>query len=610
MKYSRLLMVFCLAITLSACGGGGETDTPIADKVVEDNDSTDAGDGSTDGGGGSTDGGDGSTDGGGGSTDGGGGSTDGGGGSTDGSDGSTDGGGGSTDGGDGSTDDGGGSTDGSDGSTDGSDGSTDGSDGSTDEEDDSSPVENSLFASKPNIILVMTDDQGLGDLSYTGNQILKTPHIDSFANNAVRFNDFQVSPTCAPTRAALMSGLAPFKVGVTHTVNQRERMVLSVVTMPQTLQSAGYETALFGKWHLGDEEEYLPQARGFDEVLMHGAGGIGQASLGDFPTNTNNQYFDNVLLHNEQIVETTGFCTDVFFDASLSWIKKQHDEKKLYFAYLSLNAPHGPPIAPDDYKQRFLDDGYDDLTAARYGMIENIDDNVGRLLVKLEQWEALDNTLIIFMTDNGMSMNTIYKDGVSELPFNAGLNGGKNTVHEGGTHVPMYWQWPGVLEQNVDINTLIAHLDLYPTLIELAGVQITEDTQDLDGRSLLPLLNNPEAPWEDRQLFFHTGRWNTDEREAAKYGNYAVRTQQWRFVNNSELYDISVDPGENNNLAESHPELVNSLRSAYEEWWDSTIPLMVNEGLPRVYKADQPLNKRYYQQLEDQGIPLWNPTTF
>jgi len=464
-----------------------------------------------------------------------------------------------------------------------------------------------LPGSRPNIIIVMTDDQGLGDLSYTGNKLLKTPNIDRFAKDSVRFNDFQVSPTCAPTRAALMSGRSPFKVGVTHTIKQRERMALDVFTMPQALQSAGYETALFGKWHLGDEEEYLPQERGFNEVLMHGAGGIGQTTLGDFPPNKENLYFDNVLLHNKMIVQTEGFCTDLFFNSALAWIKKQHDAKKPYFAYVSLNAPHGPPVSPDKYKKRFLADGYDDLTAARYGMIENIDDNVGLLMMKLKQWEALDNTLIIFMTDNGMSMKPMIKNGMKISPYNAGLKGRKNSPFEGGTHVPMYWQWSGVLDKNVDINELTAHLDLYPTLTELVGVKLPKKMQPLDGRSLLPLLNTSNPIWDNRELFVHIGRWKTGERAAAKYGKYAVRTEQWRFVNNKELYDINLDPGEKNNLADKYPQIVSSLRSKYEQWWNSAIPLMVNENLPKVGRSDQPLVKRYNKQLEENGIPFWRP---
>ncbi|MDG2213088.1 MAG: sulfatase-like hydrolase/transferase, partial [Verrucomicrobiota bacterium] len=179
-----------------------------------------------------------------------------------------------------------------------------------------------------------------------------------------------MSPTCSPTRAAMMSGRYPFEVGVSHTIMQRDRLAPAVVTFPQALQNAGYQTGLFGKWHLGDGEKYLPGKRGFHEVLMHGAGGIGQYGFGDFKENSNNKYFDNVLLHNDTIDKTKGFCTDLFFHAALSWMKIQLNSERPFFTYLSLNAPHGPLIAPEKYKKRFLDAGYDKSTAARYGMIE------------------------------------------------------------------------------------------------------------------------------------------------------------------------------------------------------------------------------------------------
>jgi len=212
----------------------------------------------------------------------------------------------------------------------------------------------SLKNSRPNIILVMTDDQGMGDLSCMGNIVLKTSNIDHFYEKAVRFTDFQVSPTCAPTRSSIMSGRVPFKNGVTHTIFQRERMALDVFTLPQALQSAGYKTGIFGKWHLGDGDEYLPTNRGFDEVLIHGSGGIGQVQYGDFPPNANNPYFDNVLLHNKIIVQTKGFCTDLFMHAALAWIKKQNKTSDPYFAYIALNAPHFPFVAPAKYKKCFL----------------------------------------------------------------------------------------------------------------------------------------------------------------------------------------------------------------------------------------------------------------
>ena len=467
-----------------------------------------------------------------------------------------------------------------------------------------------LEGSRPNIILVITDDQGMGDLSCMGNEVVRTPHIDQFYEESTRFTDFQVSPTCAPTRAALMSGRFPFKVGVTHTIMQRERMALDILTMPQVVQGAGYATGLFGKWHLGDELEYLPQNRGFDEVLMHGAGGIGQTRLGDFPANGENVYFDNVLLHNDTIVQTTGFCTDVFFDAAEGWIKRQHESKQPYFAYLSLNAPHGPMYAPDEYKSRFLDAGYDEDTAARYGMIENIDDNFGQLMSLLKNWGALENTLIIFMTDNGMSMKAIKRKVEKMLPFNANLRGRKNSPNEGGTHVPAFWQWQGVLGAGVDIDGLVAHIDLYQTFSALAGATLPNDMQALDGRSLLPLLENSNAEWADRELFFHCGRWKEGERDKHQYLKSGMRTQRWRFVNNQQLYDIQKDPGETKDVSAQFPEVVSQMRRAYDQWWESALPLMVNEGLPRVAAGDQPFAKRYEAQKNEQGIPAWTPEKF
>ncbi|MDO6739322.1 arylsulfatase [Wenyingzhuangia sp. 2_MG-2023] len=465
----------------------------------------------------------------------------------------------------------------------------------------------SLKNTKPNIILVMTDDQGMGDLACMGNQVLKTPHIDEFYGKSTRFTDFQVSPTCAPTRSALMSGARPFEVGVTHTIMQRERMSLDVFTMPQALQSAGYKTGLFGKWHLGDEEEYLPINRGFDEVLMHGAGGIGQTRYGDFPANENNLYFDNVLLHNNTVVQTKGFCTDVFFDAAESWIQKQEEEKQPYFAYVALNAPHAPLVAPEKYKKRFLELGYDQGTAGRYGMIENIDDNFGELMQKLEAWDALDNTIVIFMTDNGATHLKGSLNGKSVTHFNANLRGGKNSPFEGGTHVPAFWYWKGKFKEGSDVDGLTAHIDMYQTFCELAGVTLPKKMQKLSGKSLVSLLENPKAEWADRELFIHCGRWAAGKREESKFSKSAVRTQQWRFDNNKELFDISLDPSEKNNIASEHPEVIASLQKSYDLWWENVKPLMVNEGLPKVAPEDQPFAKRYNKQLKEQGIPNWAP---
>ena len=462
-----------------------------------------------------------------------------------------------------------------------------------------------LKASKPNIILVITDDQGIGDLSCMGNRVVKTPKIDQFYESSLRFKDFQVSPTCAPTRAALMSGRPPFKVGVTHTILQRERMSLDVFTLPQALKKGGYQTGLFGKWHLGDDDAYLPQSRGFDEVLMHGAGGIGQVQYGDFPPNGENTYFDSVLLHNDQVVQTEGFCTDLFFDAAAAWVYQQSKTPQPYFAYISLNAPHAPMIAPESYKKRFLDLGYDDGTAGRYGMVENIDYNFGKLLARLKKWDALENTMIIFMTDNGATYLKGKLNGEDVSHFNAGMRGAKNSPHEGGTHVPFFVQWQGVLKQGVDVEALSAHIDLYPTFVELAGVELPAKMQELDGRSLLPLFVTPDIELEDRRLFIHRGRWKVNEREKHQYNSSAVRTSRWRLVNHSALYDIQNDPTQRENVASQHPEVVLGLQREYDLWWQSALPLMVNENLPAVEKW--PLIERYDKQIKLGELPQWKP---
>ncbi|RMD85259.1 MAG: arylsulfatase, partial [Lentisphaerae bacterium] len=298
----------------------------------------------------------------------------------------------------------------------------------------------------------------------------------------------------------------------------------------------------------------------------------------------------------------------LFIHAALAWIKQQHFARKRYFAYIALNAPHAPYIAPERYKKRFLEAGYDKKTAGRYGMIENIDDNFGLLWRKLNEWGALDNTILIFMTDNGMSMGTIQYKGKRLRAYNAGMRGLKNSPHEGGTHVPCFWYWKGVLPEGVDIPALTAHIDLYPTFCELIDAKLPPNVQKFDGRSLLPLLENPEASWPERKLFIHCGRWKTSEGAAgAKYKKCAVRTPRWRFVNNSELYDMIADPGQKNNVASNYPEVVKSLRAAYEQWWQSVQPYLVNENQPVIPPNKMPLAVRYYKQLKERGIPLWEP---
>ncbi len=433
-----------------------------------------------------------------------------------------------------------------------------------------------LAGKRPNIIFILTDDQGYGDVSANGNPVLKTPHLDRLHGEGVRFTDFHVSPTCAPTRSALLTGRHEFKNGVTHTILERERMTLDAVTLPQVLKTAGYTTGMFGKWHLGDEDEYQPERRGFDEVFIHGGGGIGQhypGSCGDAPGNT---YFSPLIKHNGKFEKTEGYCTDVFFAQATKWIESVKGGKPFYL-HLATNAPHGPlQVRPED-EARYQGKG----PAKFFGMIANIDDNLGRLLAKLTEWGLEKDTLVVFMNDNGGT------GGVGV--FNAGMRGQKGTAFLGGTRSSSFWRWPGTL-QPADVTKLAAHLDFLPTLAELAGAKLDEKVaQQSEGRSLVPLLENPAAPWPTRTLFTHLGRWEKGKPpETDKYTQCSVRTPEYHLVSTTTkdaqpswmLFDTRTDYGEKQDIAAQHAKIVAEMSAAYEKWWASVVPMMVNENVP------------------------------
>ncbi len=263
-------------------------------------------------------------------------------------------------------------------------------------------------------------------------------------------------------------------------------------------------------------------------------------------------------------------------------------------------------IAPQKYKKPFLDAGFDERTAGRWGMIVNIDDNMGLLMKKLDEWKLWDNTLVIFMTDNGQAIHRAKKNGKNHPVFTAGFKSGKGSPYEGGTHVPAFWRWKGVLPEGKDIGALTAHIDLFPTFAELAGAKLPKNMQKTDGRSMVPLLENPKADWDDRYLFVHRGRWqkgaNPDDH---KYRACAVRSQRWRMVNNKELYDIQNDPHEKNDVAARHPDIVKKMRKAFDAWWAEARPLMVNEDVPLA--KEKPQWVLYEKQLNEEGIPDWTP---
>ena len=466
-----------------------------------------------------------------------------------------------------------------------------------------------LGGSKPNVILVITDDQGYGPVGAHGHPWIKTPNLDVLHGQSTRFTSFLVSPTCSPTRAALMSGRHPLKNGITHTILERERMALSTVTLPQILAKAGYVSGIFGKWHLGDEDAYQPDKRGFDEVFIHGAGGIGQAfqcSCADAP---GNKYFNPAIRHNGKFVRTEGYCTDLFFTAALGWIKQIKEKDKPFFAYITTNAPHGPFIAPPANTKRFTDLGFSAKTAGFYGMIENIDENMGRLMGKIEEWNLAEDTLLIFMSDNGMTGGGsgrgkvgVAKDGSPMNVYNAGMRGMKGSPDEGGVRVPFFVRWTGKLKPGRDVAALSAHIDLLPTLAELAGLRELPKNQ-VEGRSLVPLLIDPKAKWKQRHLFTQIARWKTgSEPDEHMWKKYAVRNHRYRLVVD-QLYDMKKDPNQTVNIADKHPDVVQSMRAAYQEFWKEARPLMVNETVPM--SPTRPFHEWFNKQKATEGIPMW-----
>ena len=441
----------------------------------------------------------------------------------------------------------------------------------------------------PNIVFVLTDDQGYGDIACLGNPVVKTPNLDRLHGESACFTDYHVSPTCAPTRTALMTGKHEFKSGVTHTILERERMSLKSTTFAQVLQSAGYATGIFGKWHLGDAEPYQPNHRGFDEAFIHGCGGIGQDYPGTCSDAPGNTYFDPAILHNGVFERTRGYCTDVFFSQALKWIDAKRTASQPFFTYITTNAPHVPLMCPAEYQNIYKGKGLPEETEKYFGMVTNIDDNVGKLMSRLTDWGLDKNTILVFMTDNGGT------GGVRI--FNAGMRGAKGTVYQGGTRVPAFVRWPGKFRPG-DRTQLTAHIDLFPTLAELAGAAVPGNLK-LDGKSLVPLLQDAAAPWIDRVLFTHTGRWPVGEAAGAKYTNCSMRTARYSMVNAGrakkwELYDLPADPGEKIDVAAQHPEVLQRLDREYDRWWTEILPSLENEDAAP--PAVAPYKELYWKQ--------------
>ena len=410
---------------------------------------------------------------------------------------------------------------------------------------------------RPNVILIITDDQGYGDFSCHGNPVLKTPHLDRLYSQSVRLTNFHVDPTCAPTRSSLLTGRYSSRTGVWHTIMGRSLLRKDETTLADIFSYHGYQTGIFGKWHLGDNFPYRPQDRGFKESVVIGGGAIGNT-----PDYWGNDYFDDTYTHNSRLEKYKGYCTDVFFDEALKFIRKNRHHP--FFCYLSTNTPHYPHNVSEKYSQPYQGK-VPDIRATFYGMISNIDENMGVLIKELKSLRLEENTILVFLTDNGTSFGVdLDRQGFPVDGFNAGMRGKKGSIYEGGHRVPCFIRWPGSgIEGGRDIRQLSAHIDILPTLLDLCEISMPSSIQ-IDGNSLKPLLEGKESPWMNRVLLVHNQRVDLP----IKGRRYNVMTDQWRLLNGTELYDIQKDPGQRQNIASRYPDKVHELKRFYEVWWD------------------------------------------
>jgi arylsulfatase A-like enzyme len=403
-------------------------------------------------------------------------------------------------------------------------------------------------AKRPNVIIILSDDQGYGDFSCHGNPVLKTPNLDKLHDQGIRLTDFHVAPMCSPTRGQLMTGLDGLHSGVTSVCAGRSFIRRGIPTMAELFAANGYRTGHFGKWHLGDSYPNLPQQRGFQETVYFLGWGI--TSMADL---WQNDCFDGRFRHNGALKEYKGYCTDVWFDLAMNWIKERNEKHEPFFVYLPTNAAHGPCWVPDKYKQPYKGRG----PAGFFGMLANLDENMGRLDAFLSASGLRDNTIVIYFNDNG---------GTAGVPlFNAGMRGHKTEYFEGGHRAACFLRWPaGRLRHPADLDALTEVQDLLPTLIDLCGLQ-TPKKAAFDGTNLAPLLRGETDTLPDRMLVVQYGqipvKWDA-----------AVMWNKWRLVKGKELYDLTSDPGQKKNVAADHADVVQKMRAHYEKWWADAAP--------------------------------------
>jgi arylsulfatase/arylsulfatase A len=438
----------------------------------------------------------------------------------------------------------------------------------------------SLMAQRPNVILLMTDDQGIGDFGVMGNELIETPNIDALAAKSGSIETFYVSPVCSPTRASLMTGRYNQRTRCIDTWLGRSSMDPDEYTLAEALNEAGYATGIFGKWHLGDVYPMRPQEQGFEKVLMHRGGGLAQPSE---PLENNQRYTDPILFDESGKSKLyKGFCTDVYFDAAMNMIDEVGG-KKPFFIYLPTNAPHGPyHDVPEDLRQHYMEKDLlplsaveipenlraaeQDMLARIAAMITNEDQNMGRLVKFLIEKGLLENTILVRLNDNGPN----------SMRYVGDMRGMKTWVHEGGVRSPLWIHWPAKIAAGRKAEIIAAHIDIMPTLLEACGAKPGKNR--MDGTSFLGLLTGAgKAEWPERKLVLQTHRGT----HVVKYHHFMIREGDWKLLNASgfsnenfpgepkwELYNLKDDPKETVNLAARHPERVARLKMAYEEWFE------------------------------------------
>ncbi len=424
----------------------------------------------------------------------------------------------------------------------------------------------------PNVILVMTDDQGYGEFSCHGNPIARTPCIDRLASQSVRFTDFHVAPMCTPTRGQLMTGLDAFRNGAVNVSSGRTLLRPELKTMADVFHQAGYRTGIFGKWHLGDNYPFRPEDRGFDEAIW-----FPSSHMGSVPDYWSNDYFDDTYIHNGKRERIEGYCTDMYFDRAMAWIDSQESDQP-FFIYLPLNSAHGPLFVPDHYREPVrralaehpdmvanLPQGRREALVSFLAMGANIDENMGRLDAWLDKTGRMKDTIVVFLTDNGSTMGESY--------YNAGMRGTKTTLWEGGHRVPCFVRWPGgPIGDPRDIAELSQVQDLLPTLADLAGIDTSPD--HLDGQSLAPLLRQERDRLDERMLVINYSRmpqfevtYTTGNPAIPVRDGAAVLWQRWRLLENRSLYDVQADPHQDHDVSAQHPDVVQKMRAHLEQWW-------------------------------------------